>query len=266
MEDNCRMKISTTQAKKRPLWLRALAIVFWLCAWQLLSAVIGQEILLVSPITALTTLFSLMGTTAFYQSVAMSFGRILLGFVLALVLGVVLSALAYRFAWIDVLLSPLMSAIKATPVASFVILALVWIRATNLSVFTSFLMVLPTIYINVLGGLASTDKQLLEMASVFKITTPRRIRALYLPAAYPYLLTACQTALGMCWKAGIAAEVIGQPTGSIGDKLYRAKIFLSTDELFAWTLAIIVISVVFERIALRLINRLRSYYERGGAR
>ncbi|MEG1843053.1 MAG: nitrate ABC transporter permease, partial [Clostridia bacterium] len=128
---------------------RALAVLFWLGAWQALSMAVNQAILLVSPMTALATLFRLMGTSAFYRAILTSFGRILLGFLMAVGLGVALAALAARFRFVRTLLDPLMSTIKATPVASFVILALVWISARNLSVFTAFLMVLPLIYTNV---------------------------------------------------------------------------------------------------------------------
>ncbi len=254
------MKTSITQKTKRTL-ARAAAILFWLGAWQALSAMVAQEILLVSPVTALKTLLRLMGEGSFYVAVSLSFGRILLGFLMAIALGCALAVAACRFPLIDTLFSPLMSAIKATPVASFVILALVWISSRNLSIFTAFLMVLPLIYKSVLNGLLSADEKLMQMAHVFGVPLHRRARALYLPAAFPYFLTACETALGMCWKAGIAAEVIGQPAGSIGDRLYRAKLFLSTDELFAWTLAIILLSVLFERLAIGAIKRLRSVYE-----
>ncbi|MEA5067112.1 MAG: ABC transporter permease subunit, partial [Eubacteriales bacterium] len=148
----------------------------------------NQEILLVSPIAALRALARLMGTPAFYAAVALSFGAMLLGFVLAALLGALLAVAAYRFPFVDGLLSPLLSAVKATPVASFIILALVWIGTRYLSVFAAFLMVLPLIYTSVLSGLRSTDAQLLEMAQVFEISLNRRARALYLPAAFPYFL------------------------------------------------------------------------------
>lgn len=242
----------------------ALSVAFWLAAWQGLSMAVNQQILLVSPLTAIATLVRLMGSASFYQAIAVSFGRILLGFALAVVAGVLFSALAARFSFVRTLLSPLMAAIKATPVASFVILALVWISARNLSIFTGFLMVLPVIYLNVLSGLQSADEKLLQMARAFRLSAYRKIRAIYLPAAFPYFLTGCKLSLGICWKAGIAAEVIGQPAGSIGDKLYRAKLFLSTDELFAWTLAIILLSVLLEKSVLWLITRLQSVYGGGG--
>lgn len=228
--------------------VRILPILFWLGVWQLVSMGVGQPILLVSPLTALVTLLRLMGTMDFYLSIALSFGRILLGFSLAACAGVILGTLAFRFVALKTLLSPLVSAIKATPVASFVILALVWLNSANLSIFTAFLMVLPVLYGHTMAGLNSADPKLLEMTKAFGIGHFKTVRAVYIPALYPYFLTGCHLALGICWKAGIAAEVIGQPAASIGDKLYRAKLFLATDELFAWTLAIIILSVLFEKV------------------
>ena len=136
------------------------------------------------------------------------------------------------------------------------ILALIWIPSKNLSIFMAFLMVLPLIYSNFLEGLNRADAQLLEMAKVFRMSAFNRIRGIYWPAAFPYLLTAMRLSLGMCWKAGIAAEVIAQPKNSIGSALHRAKVFFSTPELFAWTLAIILLSVTLEKCMLHLVNRL----------
>jgi len=243
------MRLSTTSRK---ILIRALAVVFWLGVWQIASMIIGQEILLVSPVRAAKTLIDLMGTGAFWQSVFSSFGRILLGFALAATLGAVLAALAGLSRAVRVLLEPLMHTVKATPVASFVILALIFIRSTNLSVFISFLMVLPIMYTNVLAGIDAADRELLEMARVFRIGPLRTARSVYLSAIYPHFLSACTLALGMCWKAGVAAEVIGFPRHSIGGALYLAKLNFDTPDIFAWTLAVILLSVGFERLILAL--------------
>jgi len=236
--------------------VRLLAVLFWLALWQLASVMIAQEIVLVSPVSAVRTLIGLMGTASFYRSVLGTFGRILLGFALALTSGTLLAALASRFRVAELLLHPPMAAINATPIASFAILALILIGSRNLSVFISFLMVLPVIYLNVLKGIASANGKLLEMARAFHVGRARRLGAIYVPAVLPYLLAACQVALGMCWKSGIAAEVIGQPPYSIGTALYQTKLFLATDELFAWTLAVVLISAGVERLALMGIQRL----------
>ncbi len=242
----------------RRVGARLLAVLFWLLVWHIMSISIGQEILLVSPITAIKTLFELMGSAAFYQSVFSSLSRILSGFLLGVITGTLLAALSYAMPLISTLLHPIMYAIKSTPVASFVILALFFIRTEYLAVLMSFLMVLPILYTNVLTALQNTDRKLLEMAKIFRLSAGVRIRAIYLPAAYPHFLSACALALGMSWKAGIAAEVIALPSRSIGEALYQAKIFFSAPEMFAWTLAILLLSVLLEQTMLavmRFINR-----------
>lgn len=238
--------------------LTGLAVAaFWLAAWQLLSMAIGQEILMVSPVSTFLTLLRLMETPGFYLSVGNTFGRILLGFLLALVLGAALGTVSHFLKGARLLLTPPMAAVKATPIASFVILALVWINSKNLSVFISFLMALPLMYESVLCGLQSADPKLLEMADVFSVPGERRARAIYVPAAAPYLLSAMRSAMGICWKSGVAAEVIAQPASSIGDALYRAKLFLATDELFAWTVAVVALSIALEKLAVKSIDALK---------
>ena len=235
-----------------------LAAAFWLAVWQIASILVGQEILMVSPVSTFLTLVRLMGTPSFYLSVGNTFGRILSGFLLALVLGTCLGTMAHFSRGARLIMSPPMTAVKSTPIASFVILALIWISAKNLSTFISFLMALPLVYESVLAGLDGADRKLLEMAEVFGLTRTSRARAIYAPAAAPYLLAACRSAMGICWKAGVAAEVIAQPANSIGDALYRAKLFLATDELFAWTVAVVLLSLAFEKLAVRSIGALEK--------
>ena len=231
------------------------AVVFWLAVWQLAAAAIGQEVFLVSPLQAAGTLVQLLPQPDFWQRVGFSAGHILLGFLLGAVCSVVCSVAAERWVWVDALLSPVMQLVKATPVASFIILALVWVSGKSLSILISFLMVLPVLYSAVRTGIGSADRQLLEMAQVFRLPLGRRLRAVWLPAVLPAFRQGCSVALGICWKSGVAAEVIGLPDGSIGDALYRAKITLSTGELFAWTFVIILLSAVFEKLFLALLDK-----------
>ena len=187
-----------------------LAVCFWLCAWQAASVCIGQKLILVSPLEVCGALLALLPTADFWQTAAFSAGRIIGGFLLALALGLVLAALAAALRWVEVLLRPLMLTIKSIPVASFIILALMWLRsAGNLAVFISFLMVLPVVYTNTLAGIRETDVRLLEMAAVFRVPPAKRVRYLYVPAALPYFRSACTVGLGLCWKSGGAAGVIG---------------------------------------------------------
>lgn len=241
--------------KQKQLFRRVGAVVFWLAVWQCAAMAVGQEVFLVSPLQALHTLLGLLPRKEFWQRVCFSSGRILLGFALGTVVSAVLAAAAESCPAAETLLAPVMQLVKATPVASFIILALVWVRGSSLSVLISFLMVLPVMYSAVRTGIESVDPQLLEMAQVFRLPLGRRLRAVWLPAVLPAFRQGCSVALGICWKSGVAAEVIGLPDGSIGDALYRAKITLSTGELFAWTFVIILLSVGFEKLFLALLRR-----------
>ena len=236
--------------------VRLWAVVFWLVVWQLGSMAFGQTLLLPSPLAVLLRLASLAATVEFWSAVGWSAARILGGFALSCLAAVLLAVPAFRWRRIQELLSPLVAAVKAVPVASFIILALVWLNSRQLSLFIAGLMVFPTVYTNVLTGIGQTDPKLLEMARVFRVPLARQVTGIYLPAILPYFRAACSLSLGLCWKAGIAAEVIGLPSGSLGERLYTAKVYFQTEDLFAWTAVIVAVSLIFGRLFLRAVNAL----------
>lgn len=244
---------------KRQRPVRLWAAAFWLLVWEgaslaLASTTGGRMLLLASPVQALGRLIALAATAEFWRAAAFSSVRILGGFLLSCVLAVALAALAARLRWVRELLSPLVAVVKAVPVVSFIILALIFFSSENLSLLISALMVFPPVYLNVLEGIGHTDVQLLEMARVFRVPLSRQLRGIYLPAVLPYFRSAVSLGLGLCWKSGAAAEVIGLPEGSIGEALYTAKVYFQTGDLFAWTAVIVAISVLFERLFLRLVD------------
>lgn len=238
-------------------WQRKTAILlFWLILWQIASDWIHKPIYLVGPMETIQALLRLTGSSSFWTAVWGSLARIGAGFGLAALVGLGLGTVAHFLPFVGELLSPIVSLMKTVPVASFVILALIWAGAEQLALVISFVVVFPMIYLNTMAGLAATDPLLLEMAQVFRIRRWDCLWQIYRPAVAPYLLSACQVALGMSWKSGIAAEVIGTPAFSIGENLYMAKVFFSTDELFAWTAVVIVLSFLFEKGILRILKQM----------
>jgi NitT/TauT family transport system permease protein len=238
------------------------AIVFALAVWQAGAMLLGESLLLVTPIAVIKRLFTLLPEQDFISAVGFSFLRIVSGFLLALVAGAILSAFAGKFHIAEVMLRPFIVTIKSVPVASFIILCLIWLSSKNLSIFISFLMVLPIIYTNLLQGIKSTDPKMLEMAGVFRVGWLKRLKYIYLPQIKPFLISSCSVAIGLAWKSGIAAEVIGIPDGSIGEKLYEAKVYLSTGDLFAWTVVIVALSIIFEKLFLYFIKSLFAGLEK----
>lgn len=233
---------------------KALSVALALLLWQAGAMALDLNLLLVTPVEVVRRLFTLVGENDFWQTLLFSFSRIVLGFALAFALGCLLGVLSGKWPLLETLLWPYVITIKTVPVASFIILSLIFFSARQLPTFISFLMVFPVIYSNVLEGIRSTDRELLEMAQVFKISWWRRLGYIYLPHLKPFLFSACSVALGMSWKSGVAAEVIGVASGSIGEKLYESKVYFITEDLLAWTVVIVLISVLFEKLFLRLMQ------------
>lgn len=234
---------------------KAVILCFWILLWQILAWLVDSKILLAGPVDVLRALFSQMGEREFYLTALCSLGRISAGFFLAFFLGIVMGAASYRFPLLGEILEPFIFLFKSVPVASFVVLLLIWFGPKRLTGMISFLVVFPMIYYSILAGAQETDRKMVEMAQVFRMPLLQKIGHLYCPAVWPSLTAACKTALGMAWKSGVAAEVIGTPSHSIGEKLYMAKITLGTAELFAWTLVLIVLSYPFEKAVLKILKR-----------
>lgn len=228
--------------------------LFWLALWQLASMYVNQEILVASPFSVFGRLIALLKTSHFYITVARTISRIMGGYLLALIAGIVMAILTFKSTFLYRLFSPIMSLIKATPVASFIILALIWLKAEGVVTLSVFLMVLPMVWMNVLQGILHTDHQLLEMADLFNVSRTNVIRAIYIPSILPYFMSAVTTGLGFAWKSGVAAEVLGSPKGSIGEALGNAKIYLETPDLFAWTIVVIALSILLEKVVVKLIK------------
>ena len=241
--------------------LRPWSVALWLLVWQggsvaLAAAYPHGGLLLASPVQAALRLLELLPSSVFWRAVGNSSLRIFGGFLLSCALALLLASLAAGRPWLRDLLGPPVAVAKAVPVASFIILALVWLDAEALSLFISALMVFPPVYLNVLEGLRQTDPKLLELARVYRIPFRRRVWGVYLPQVLPYFRSAASLALGLCWKAGAAAEVIGLPEGTIGERLYTAKVYYQTPDLFAWTAVILALSAVFERLFLAAVDGL----------
>lgn len=244
---------------------RLAAGLFWLLVWQIAAMAVSQEILLVSPLRVLARLGELMRTRAFFAAVGATLLRIMGGFVLAMCAGTLLAVLTARFAFCKVLFAPLLGIVKATPVASFILLALVWMHTGFVPVFISFLMVLPVVWSNVEQGILQTDPQLLEMARAYGFGGKKLLYYVYVPSILPYFRAALTTGLGMGWKSGVAAEVICLPKASMGRALYQAKLYLETPDLLAWTVMVVCLSMLIEWGLCKLMARLfRTHEGKGG--
>jgi NitT/TauT family transport system permease protein len=212
------------------------------------------------------TFVRLAPTAGFWATVGYSAARIAAGFAAGAALGVFLAWLASLGRWPEALIALPVRAIRSVPVVSFIVLVLIWADSSWLSVTISALMVLPIVFANVEEGIARRDAGLEELAAVFAVPPGRRWLAIRLPAVMPFFTAACRVGIGLAWKAGVSAEVIGLPDGSIGERLYEAKLFLATGDLFCWTAVIVALAFAFEKLVLAALAGIESSLGRGYAR
>ncbi len=246
--------------------LRYLFIIcFWLAIWAFAAWRVGYPLLFPSPKSVFRCLWELMQTAEFYNVLLNSFFNVISGILIAVLLGLLLSGLTFRIKLLRELLLPLMTVIKATPVASFIVLALIWIGAARVPSFITVLIVLPIVWTNLDEGLTKLDPKLSEVTRVYRVPPLRRLTLLIIPSLKPYFLSACRTSIGLAWKAGIAAEIIARPRNSIGTMIGDAKQYLETDAMFAWTLTVILFSLLIEYSVTLLIRRFGTNKRKGGA-
>ena len=222
-----------------------LPVLFWLGVWQLAAAV-GQELLLPGPAAVGRRLLELAAGAVFWQTALASLLRIFGGLLLGVALGALLAGLTAWVPLLDWVLTPAVKVVRATPVASFILLVYLWVERGRVPGLISALMVLPVVWGNVTRGIAETDPQLLELARAYGFGRGRTLRRIYIPSVLPYFASGCRTALGLAWKAGVAAEVLCQPQNAIGTQIYNTKYYLETPSLFAWTLVVIALSFLLE--------------------
>lgn len=223
-----------------------LPLIFWTGLWEIASLYIGKDLIMPGPLTVISRLGELMQSARFYQTTFTSLLRILEGFLLGSLSGVVLALLTTSISLADWILSPAIRMLRSIPVASFIILILLWVEKGKVPGVVSAIMVLPIVWENTAAGIRSVPEELLEMAEMYEMDTIRTWRLVRLPAVLPHLLSGLSSAIGLAWKSGVAAEVLCVPAKAIGTQVYNSKIYLETPDLFAWTLVVVILSIVIE--------------------
>jgi NitT/TauT family transport system permease protein len=223
--------------KKIPLLWTSAGMTSLLLCWELGSRVVGSELIFPGPLPVLKQFLILIQTAHFFQSLIQSFLRVILGVVISVPLGVGIGIIAGLDKRGGAFFQPLFSAIAATPVMSVILIAFLALGSEQTPVFTAFLMVFPVMAANTVEGVRSVDPRLRELFQVYPLSRREQLRYLYIPGIMPFILGGLRSALSLCWKVVVAAEVLVQPLWALGTGMQRSKAQLETPELFAWTLA-----------------------------
>ena len=227
---------------------------FWLAVWVFAAALVAQPLILPGPGAVVVALLRLVCDANTWAILVGSGARILGGLALAAICGGVLAGVSVRSRTFTRLVAPALSFVKATPVACVVVLLLIWLGSARVSIAAVFLMALPGVYFSLVEGLAQVDKPLEQMFRLHGVRGWRLFFAHTWREVLPFVLSCARAVIGMSWKAGVAAELIGMATGTVGERIYQAKLLIETADLLAWTVLVVAASWACERVLVWLLR------------
>lgn len=227
---------------------------FWLAVWVFAAALVAQPLILPGPGAVVVALLRLVCDATTWAILVGSGARILGGLALAAICGGVLAGVSVRSRTFARLVAPALSFVKATPVACVVVLLLIWLGSARVSIAAVFLMALPGVYFSLVEGLAQVDKPLEQMFRLHGVRGWRLFFAHTWREVLPFVLSCARAVIGMSWKAGVAAELIGMAAGTVGERIYQAKLLIETADLLAWTVLVVAASWACERVLVWLLR------------
>ena len=232
-----------------------ISLAFWLLVWQVAAVAVDHQYFLPDIPTTLSALANVVTGKDFLLSVLYTFTRVLTGLTLGTLIGIAIAVLTHKSEVLHSIIAPALSVIKATPVATIIIILWVTLDGNSLAITVSFLMVMPIIWQNMSEGLRKIDKSLIEVSDVFELTLKERAKILIFPSLLRYFIPAFITSVGFAWKSEIAAEIIANTRDSIGHGINGAKQEFNSPEVFAWTLIIVLFSIALEWVLKKLLKR-----------
>ncbi len=228
--------------------ITSVSALILLIVWYAAARIVNLPIILPTPVEAVQILFRYIATEVFWQMVGATSLRALKSFLITLAVGTTAGLAAGWISWIRAALSPLITVVRTIPVMSVILLAFIWFSSGTVPVFAAFLMSFPILFENVFTGVVQTDKKLLEMGKLYRLSSSQQLYHISIPSLVPYLIAGARGTIGMTWKVVIAAEVLTVPRRGIGSAMQFSQINLETGEVMAWTVAAILLSAASQGI------------------
>lgn len=233
--------------------------VTFIAVWQVAANILNNSYILPRPAAVLSALAGLFaGNNAGVLSSTL--GRWLLGLVPAILLGILLGSLSAAYVRFGAFMAPLFTVIKSIPIVAVILLALVWLKAPYVPSFAVFLAAFPSVCENSAAGVRGIDRRLTDMGKVYRFSLSKRLFGIYLPSIAPFVVAAVKTAAGIGLKAVVVTELVVQPVLSVGAQMQTARVTLSTDKLLAWTVLVIAIGYLLDRLLGLVEKQLRNRY------
>ncbi|HZJ98642.1 MAG TPA: ABC transporter permease subunit, partial [Tissierellaceae bacterium] len=224
------MKSYILKNKKLPVISRISLIILWI----LLAKTIDNEIIVPKINTTFVSMLEIIKDSDFLNIVTYTILRSLLGFLISLFLAISLGVLSSVSKIVASLMEPVLKLLNSTPTIAIILLALIWLNNEFVPMFVGFLMVFPILFESVLNSILNIDKNIIQMASLYKVSKIGVVKNIYLPNILHNLISIFNSALGINLKMVIGGEVLSQPQYAIGSSLQLERMYLNTPGVFAW--------------------------------
>ena len=239
------MKNSILKDRKLSIISKISIIIIWI----LLSRSVNNEVIIPSIKSTFASMIRIIKDPNFFNIIKYTLLRTLIGFLislsLAMIIGIVssVSKITYN------LMVPILKFLNSIPTIAIIVLALIWLNNELVPMLVGFIMVFPILYENILNGILNVDKDIIQMANLYKVGKIKIVNNIYIPSILYNLSSVFNTVLGINLKMVIAGEVLGQPKYAIGSNLQLERIYLNTSGVFAWIIIILLISETFDYIS-----------------
>lgn len=217
--------------------------------WILLSKLINNEVILPSISSTFLSLIKIVKDEYFLKTIQNTLFRTIIGFAISLLIAITSGVLSSYSKIIYNFMLPILKFLNSIPTIAIIVLALIWLNNEIVPVFVGFLMVFPILYEAVLNSILDIDKDIIEMAKIYKVRRARIVKDIYIPSIIYNLSSILNSVLGINLKMVIAGEVLSQPKYSIGSSLQLQRMYLNTSGVFAWIVIILLLSKIFDFIS-----------------
>lgn len=223
--------------------------------WQIASMIIGSEVVLPSPYLTFKGLIEVTESSDFLKIILSTLGRTFISFMLALIIALFLGITSALNKYVYNFMIPVLTVMRSLPTIGFIILALIWLSQSSAPILVGFVMSFPIFFDAIIGSILNLDKNILDMAKVYKIQKGSLIKSIYLPSISFAICRIMVSNFSLTMKLVIGGEVIGQPKYGIGTALFVEKNYLNTNMVFAWIILVIIIGIIFSLIQKTIDNR-----------
>jgi NitT/TauT family transport system permease protein len=184
-----------------------------------------------------------------------SLARIAIGFGSALAVAILMGLASFLWRPARIAVADAVTVLNSTSVFVWIVVSLIWFGLTNMApIFTTFMITLPVVAANVVEGVASVDRRLLEMGQAYRLSGWEAFRSIVIPSTIPHLVAGMKVGFGLALKVSVVAEIFGVTRG-IGYIMNYSRETLATQMVFVWALVMIAIMLVTDKLVFDSLTR-----------